>query len=332
MLQQNCRAAKDVSLSFINEANPADFNVILIQEPYVYPNSCLSIASPKWCSYYPTQPPSDSGHPHSLLIVNTAIDHTTIKQVPSSLITTISLHPETQPLQIFNIYNLPNSDLDFADLNTCLQDTPQCQRTVWAGNFNKYHPMWLGHNVLKQCCHSNTDSLLQLLLRCNLMLHLPPGMLIYHSDSHDTWSTLDLVFSMQDIAKSLTKCLMLPDLCIPGANHLPLLTVVNAVLPVTTPTLRLNYKDVDWPKYSSTFANHIISLQLDTCVLPTTPQELDDFVKDLTLAFQLTLCQPNMSQRLGPLPWLSTGGCMSTPHCTKLMPRQARSNSLQEEV
>ena len=81
---------------------------------------------------------------------------------------------------------------------------------------------------------------------------------------------------------------MLPDLHIPRAGHLPLLTVIDTVLPVTTPTLRLNYKDVDWPKYSSTFTNHVTSLRLDTRALPTTPQELDDFVKDLMLAFQLT--------------------------------------------
>ena len=84
------------------------------------------------------------------------------------------------------------------------------------------------------------------------------------------------------------KCLVLPDLCIPRANHLPLLTVIDTALPVTTPPLHLNYKDVDWPKYSSTFTNHVTSLQLDTCALLTTPQELDDFVKDLMLAFQLT--------------------------------------------
>ena len=202
MLQQNCRASKDISLSLINETNPTDFDIILIQEPYVYPNSHLSIASPKWRSYYPTQPPSDSGPPHSLLLVNTAIDPTAIKQipVPSSLITAISLHPETQPLQNFNIYNLPNSDLAFADLDAWLQVTPQCQCTVWAGDFNKDHPMWSGHNVPERCRCSNTESLLQLLLHCDLMLHLPPGMLTYHSDSRDTWSTLDLVFSMQDIA------------------------------------------------------------------------------------------------------------------------------------
>ena len=125
MLQQNCRASKDVSLSLINETNPADFNVILIQEPYIYPNSRLSIASPKWHSYHSTQPPSDSGLPRSLLLVNTAIDPATIKQilVPLSLITAISLHPETQPLQIFNIYNPPNTDLAFADLDADRKST-----------------------------------------------------------------------------------------------------------------------------------------------------------------------------------------------------------------
>ena len=63
ILQQNCRASKTVSLSLISEANPANFDLILIQEPYIYPNTCLSIASPKWHSYYPDQSPSDMNSP-----------------------------------------------------------------------------------------------------------------------------------------------------------------------------------------------------------------------------------------------------------------------------
>src|SRR6266481_3555232 len=130
--------------------------------------------------------------------------------------------------------------------------------------------------------------MLQLLLHCDLSLHLPPNTPTYQSDAHDTWSTLDLVFSTQDVAHAITKCQVLPDSRIPGADHLPVLTTVNTILPTIPPVTRLNCKDVDWPKYSDTFATHVTSLQLDVRPQPTTPQELDGFVKDLTLDFQLT--------------------------------------------
>src|SRR6266481_5332676 len=249
ILQQNCRASKTVSLSLISEANPANFDLILIQEPYIYPNTRLSIASPKWRSYYPDQSPSDTNSPRSLLLVNAQINPATIKQIPlcSSHVTSITLHTAPHQLQIFNIYNPPNTDLAFTDLNAWLRNAPHCHHTIWAGDFNKHHPMWSGYNVPDCCQRSDTDTMLQLLLHCNLSLRLPPNTPTYQLDAHDTWSTLDLVFSTQDVAHAITKCQVLPDSCIPGADHLPVLTTVNTVLPTIPPVTRLNYKDITGP-------------------------------------------------------------------------------------
>ena len=43
--QQNCRKSKTTALGLINIANPAKWDVILIQEPYIYLNSTLTITS-----------------------------------------------------------------------------------------------------------------------------------------------------------------------------------------------------------------------------------------------------------------------------------------------
>ena len=149
IMQKNCRVSKDITLTLINDINPAKVDFILIQEPYVYPNSSLSIASPKWRSYYPTQPCHDPVRPRSLLLVNATIDPATVKQIPipSPLITVISLLSNSQPLQIFNIYNPPNSDLAFDHLEAWLHNTSHSQHTFWAGDFNKHHSLWLGHEV-----------------------------------------------------------------------------------------------------------------------------------------------------------------------------------------
>ena len=57
-MQQNCRVSKDIALTLINDVDPAKADLILLQEPYVYPNTKLTIASPKWHAIYPLGCPS----------------------------------------------------------------------------------------------------------------------------------------------------------------------------------------------------------------------------------------------------------------------------------
>ena len=97
-----------------------------------------------------------------------------------------SLTISAAPLHLFNIYNPLNSDLALTDLNNWLSDSPCLNNTVWAGDFNKHHPLWSGHDAPDHCQHSNCDLLLQLLLHHDLALRLPPGTLMYQSDCHDT--------------------------------------------------------------------------------------------------------------------------------------------------
>ena len=51
--QQNCRKSKTTALGFITIADPTKWDVILIQEPYIYPNSTLTIALQYWNVIYP---------------------------------------------------------------------------------------------------------------------------------------------------------------------------------------------------------------------------------------------------------------------------------------
>lgn len=46
--QQNCKHSKDITLTLLNTADPMKWDIILIQEPYIYPRTRLSPASPNW--------------------------------------------------------------------------------------------------------------------------------------------------------------------------------------------------------------------------------------------------------------------------------------------
>src|SRR6266481_6604503 len=149
IVQQNCRTSRDVSLSLINDIDPANCDILLVQEPYIHPNTHLSIASPKWHAYYPIQPPTEDNPPCSFILVNANIDPSQVKQipVPSTLVTAIAISSNLDPLCIFNIYNPPNTDLALDDLESWYHTTPLCCNIIWARDFNKHHPLWSGHTV-----------------------------------------------------------------------------------------------------------------------------------------------------------------------------------------
>ena len=291
-MQQNCRVSKDIALTLINDIDPANVDLILIQEPYIYPNTNLSIASPKWCAIYPLGRPTCARPPHSLILVSTNIDLSVIQQIPllSNCVTAITFTPVpgVDPVHLFNIYNPPNSDEALTDLSNWLEGAPDHRCSIWAGDFNKHHPMWSRHTVPERCSRSNTEMLIQLLLQNDMLLRLPQGMLTYQSDSHGTWSTLDLVFSTQDIAGLIPSCYAGLNEWLPGADHFPIYFTINTQVKRSPPTARLNFKDIDWSDYRSTLKTNITTRQLHAYPPPSSPQALDTFVDNLTTAIQLT--------------------------------------------
>ncbi|KAF8576367.1 hypothetical protein K439DRAFT_1287663, partial [Ramaria rubella] len=105
--QQNCKHSKDVTLTLLNLANPADWDLILIQEPYIYPNSRLTPATNKWVPLYPVSPANDDRPPRSIIFINANISTDSFQQIQikSNKISTISMKHPDGTLDIFNIYN-----------------------------------------------------------------------------------------------------------------------------------------------------------------------------------------------------------------------------------
>ena len=144
--QQNSRKSKTVALGLINSLNPLSWAIVLLQEPYTYPNSHLTIASHHWHIIYPTDPSNQT--PSSLILVNTNLDASAVMQIPipSSLITAVAIKmaPDAPSLNIFNISNPPNLNMALIQLQQLLAGTHQLSHTIWAGIFNRHHLLWAG--------------------------------------------------------------------------------------------------------------------------------------------------------------------------------------------
>src|SRR6266481_1831264 len=176
--QQNCRKSKSVALSLISTADPDLWDIILIQEPYIYPGSKLTTASPAWNVIYPASNLDDAHAPGSVILLNANTGSQCFCQIPlqSSLITAVSFHPDddTVPITIFNIYNPPNSNLMLDAVSswiTSLPAPPPCM--FWVGDFNKHHLMWAGAEHPQRCAGNSVEALTKAILQFGLSLCSP---------------------------------------------------------------------------------------------------------------------------------------------------------------
>jgi hypothetical protein len=112
ILQQNCQKSRDVSLSLINSTNLEKYNIILIQEPYIYLDTHLTMGTSKWIPIYPAISNNVNEHLKSIIFISTHIPSSTFCQIaiPTCYITMISLQLPEEQIDIYNIYNPPYSD------------------------------------------------------------------------------------------------------------------------------------------------------------------------------------------------------------------------------
>lgn len=89
---------------------------------------------------------------------------------------------------------------------------------LWHGDFNADDS--LRNNIPAFVPADEAMALLKLLADVDLDLALPQGTLTHESTTHKTWNTLDLVFTSSNISDVIIACDALPDLRLPGADHL----------------------------------------------------------------------------------------------------------------
>ena len=181
--QQNCKNSKNVSLILMNTTDPKLWDIILIQEPYLYPDSKITITSPHWYPIYLLGDPNDNKPLSSLILVSTQLTSGLLQQIQikSHLITAITLMLPSMTIDIYDIYNTPILDEALIHLQTWLHHNPHPLdiSTIWAGDFNKHNALWTGPNHPRQCQDSNTDLLIQLLAQKHLDLQLPANTPTY---------------------------------------------------------------------------------------------------------------------------------------------------------
>ncbi|KAJ6532302.1 hypothetical protein DFH09DRAFT_805495, partial [Mycena vulgaris] len=103
ILSLNTHKCYNVLISLLNSTDPADYDILCIQEPPPDINKFPSLSSPHWVRILPT---IRSGSPDTLLYINKTIPSSAYNQnkIKSSFITSITLTLDTRTIHIFSLY------------------------------------------------------------------------------------------------------------------------------------------------------------------------------------------------------------------------------------
>ena len=183
----------------------------------------------------------------------------------NSDVTAVRFHGDHGYLSIFNIYNeITNNDtvsaLDsFLDRNMQLMHPLGTDHVLWLGDFNQNHLLWeeeTNHHLYES--EDYISPFIDLLYKHDTVLELPKEIPIYQTCTGN-WTRPDSIWRTATSDDPITLCDVQPSIRPPAADHLPIVTVVNLLLPHSIAPPTLDFCNGDWPKI-----NDILKERLET--------------------------------------------------------------------
>lgn len=202
----------------LNTANPKDWDVIALQEPW-FDSYGNSHGTQYWRVIYPANFYIE-GRPHvqSILLINTNLstDCYIILPLMHSDVMAVQFKGDNRYLSVFNIYNeITNNNtlscLDlFLDLNAPLVHPSYSDCVLWLGDFNCHHPMW-EEDTNEHLFESEEyiSLLIDLLYKYNMLLTLPKGIPMLQT-STDNWTRPDNVWCNNTPDNPIARCGTVP--------------------------------------------------------------------------------------------------------------------------
>ena len=297
ILQINLNKSDKAHLDIVNEQLSENYDVILIQEPYTTRFNMLRTPG-NFRQVIPINRLQDDAQIRSVIWVNKRLDTKDwiILDVPESNdITAIQLKGPYGKLTIFNIYNdCTHSENQIILGNYIRRNANQLLRTenhhmIWAGDFNRHHPLWDDDEDVHLFTRKATDDaeeLIRLLANYDMQMILPKGVPTLQHMVTGRYSRPDNVFSTPGIQDLVIKCEVNPALRPTSTDHFPIITHI--LLPQervnTLPTF--NFRETDWEEYRKKLK---LRLQLtpDRPVI-TNVEQLNTAIDELTRALQDT--------------------------------------------
>ena len=242
--QQNVAKSSTAQHNLIGRADPLEWDIIAIQEPYL-DHLHLTRASIYWNVIYPSNRGLDSQTcTHSIILVNTNIHSKQVSQIgiQSSNVTAVQICTNSCSVILINVYNNNKHSHTIEAIsrewetheNTWLEDPST--KIIVLGDFNRHHSTWEDH---KNAHLTSQDRLLNPLL--DLVVNMCLEMVLPHNiptlQAHNTgnWTCPDNVWHYADSPSPFITCKVDLDHQPVNMDHLPIISILNLTY---TPTLQ----------------------------------------------------------------------------------------------
>src|SRR6266481_10091192 len=148
--QQNLNKSDKAHFDLINSLAHKDWDLLLLQEPYIDAFGNTKATS-KWHTIYPSLQFTDSAVDRSVILVNTALDTNAWAQIPFKGLGNITIIQFCLPRGCLTIFNIFNNCLHSNTLMLIRDNMTQHSaailvskedHVVWCGDFNHHHLLW----------------------------------------------------------------------------------------------------------------------------------------------------------------------------------------------
>ena len=261
--QQNMRTAKDAHLDLFTSDIHKKADIMLLQEPYfdTYGNTKVSY---HWHVLRPTSYKDSEDGIMAVILVNKNIStgQWTQIDIPNTQdLVGLQLTGEYGKVSILNIYNSQHhdatlyiSDLALRDLlnDPATQDTDGENYLIWAGDFNRHHPMWDDERNVQLLTNKNIDDaqlVIDIASDHGLEMALPQGKPTYYVTRNGNWTRPDNVFCTVNALEAMVRFTTVPEEWPTALDHLPIDIHLEIPIVINKPAESQNFRIADWDEY-----------------------------------------------------------------------------------
>jgi ribonuclease HI len=302
----NMHKSKTAAYDLINElksqsAVSSQYDILCIQEPWqdMYGNVK---SGNRWRTLYPTSRSTlpSSTAVRSTILVNRNISTGDWEQIDipnTNDVTALLMRGHYGSLILVNIYNDGDHDEALEATRTHLRKLMQNRNLlasttymIWAGDFNRHHPLWedpSNEHLLTSSYIDKAEPLIHLLIDFDMNLTLPTAITTFQSATTGNWTRPDNVFHSENLTDHIISCQIRPELRSPGADHLPIETIIDLNLTRISTTQNRNFRAANWEEFNDELGVNIAELDFTADI--TNQDELDEAVNNLTKAIQKTI-------------------------------------------
>lgn len=135
----------------------------------------------------------------------------------------------------------------FLDRNLLIVHLSVIDSVIWLGDFNWHHPMWEDDSN-KQLFEPTEfiTPLIDLLYKNKMLLVLPKGLPTFQTPAGN-WTRPDNMWRCNTPDDPVTWCDVVPAICQPMADHLPIIVKLVLPLPKAPEAQSLDVRQADWP-------------------------------------------------------------------------------------